>query len=198
MQGFLYQNQVNPVVELDGTGAIISRFVYGTKANVPDYLIRGGVTYRIVSDHLGSPRLVINTSTGAVAQRIDFDEFGNVTNDTAPGFQPFWYAGGLLDTQTGLTRFGATDYDAQAGRWTAKDPIAFLGGDTNLYGYSVNDPINLVDPSGLTSFDCFKANFDFAFDSTNDFFFGGITRLTRTGIGLLTSGAVARTTGSQP
>ncbi len=35
------------------------------------------------------------------------------------------------------------------GRWTAKDPILFFGGDTDLYGYVLNDPINAVDPSGL-------------------------------------------------
>lgn len=46
-------------------------------------------------------------------------------------------------------RFGARDYDAKTGRWTAKDPILFSGGDTNLFGYVVNDPINLIDPSGL-------------------------------------------------
>jgi uncharacterized protein RhaS with RHS repeats len=45
-------------------------------------------------------------------------------------------------------RFGARDYDPEIGRWTAKDPILFDGGDTNLYGYVVNDPVNLVDPSG--------------------------------------------------
>src|SRR5207245_6337691 len=58
-QGFLYQNQLNPVAELDGTGNVLSRFVYGSKANVPDYMIKAGVTYRIVSDHVGSPRLVL-------------------------------------------------------------------------------------------------------------------------------------------
>ena len=151
VQAWLYQNQLNPVAELDGTGAIVSRFVYGSKANVPDYLIKAGVTYRIVSDHLGSPRLVINTATGTVAQRINYDEFGNVMQDTAPGFQPFGFAGGLYDQQTGLTRFGARDYDAQVGRWTAKDPIDFAGGDPNLYAYRLNDPINGKDIDGLTS-----------------------------------------------
>jgi uncharacterized protein RhaS with RHS repeats len=48
-------------------------------------------------------------------------------------------------------RFGARDYDPEVGRWTAKDPIGFSGGDTNLYGYVVGDPVNLVDPSGTTS-----------------------------------------------
>ncbi len=31
----------------------------------------------------------------------------------------------------------------------SKDPILFAGGDTNLYGYVLQDPINLIDPSGL-------------------------------------------------
>lgn len=145
-QGFLYQDQLRPVAELNGTGAVARRFVYGTKFNVPDYFIQGTATYRIISDQLGSPRLVIDTTTGAIVQRLDYDEFGNVTNDTNPGFQPFGFAGGLYDQHTKLTRFGARDYDAHTGRWTAKDPIRFNGGDANLYGYVLNDPVNWIDP----------------------------------------------------
>jgi RHS repeat-associated protein len=148
-QGFLYQNQINPVAELDGSNNIVSRFVSGSRSNVPDYMIKGGVTYRIISDHLGSPRLVVDVATGNVAERIDYDEFGNVTQDTNPGFQPFGFAGGLYDRDTGLVRFGARDYDPVTGRWTAKDPILFAAGDTNLYGYVLNDPINLTDAFGL-------------------------------------------------
>src|SRR5207244_7001186 len=92
---WLYQNQLDPVAELDGSGNLVSRFVYGSKANVPDYMVQGSTTYRILSDHLGSVRLVINTTTGAVAQRIDYDEFGRITSDSNPGFQPFGFAGGL-------------------------------------------------------------------------------------------------------
>jgi RHS repeat-associated protein len=114
-------------------------------------MIRGGVTYRILTDHLGSPRLIINTMTGQIVQRIDYDEFGNVLTDTNPGFQPFGFAGGIYDNHTKLTRFGARDYDAETGRWTTKDPTLFAGGDSNLYGYVLHDPVNLTDPNGTVS-----------------------------------------------
>ena len=153
VQGFLYESQLEPVAELDGSGNVVSRFVYcGCGAgNIPQQMIRDGVTYRIIADHLGSPRLVVDSTTGAVLQRMDYDEFGNVTLDTNPGFQPFGFAGGIYDRDTGLTRHGARDYDPETGRWTAKDPIRFAGKDTNLFGYVFSDPINAIDPSGKSS-----------------------------------------------
>ena len=120
-QGFLYQDGLKPIAELDGNNQVVSRFVYATGVNVPDYMIKGGVTYRILTDHLGSPRLVVNIADGSVIQRMDYDEFGNVLTDTNPGFQPFGFAGGLYDRDTKLVRFGARDYDAEIGRWTAKN-----------------------------------------------------------------------------
>jgi len=84
-----------------------------------------------------------------VVQEMAYDAFGNVILDTNPGFQPFGFAGGIYDADTKLTRFGARDYDAEIGRWTAKDPIRFGGGDTNLYGYVVGDPVNFSDAFGL-------------------------------------------------
>lgn len=147
-QGLLYQDQLNPVAELDGASNVKSRFIYGTKGNVPDYMEKGGKTYRIVSDHLGSVRMVVDTATGEVVQRIDYDAFGWVIQDTNPGFQPYGFAGGIYDHDTKLTRFGARDYDALTGRWTAKDPILFEGGDSNLFAYVENDPVASIDPDG--------------------------------------------------
>jgi len=92
---------------------------------------------------------VVDTATGAVAQRIDYDEWGNVTQNTNPGFQPFGFGGGLVDDQTGLVRFGARDYDPMVGRWTARDPVLFKAGDANLYRYVFGNPTNMVDPTGL-------------------------------------------------
>jgi RHS repeat-associated protein len=151
-QGFLYQNQLQITAELDGSNAVVSRFVYAEKPHVPAYMIRSGQTYRILTDQVGSVRLVVNTATGAIAQRIDYDEFGNVLVDTAPGFQPFGFAGGLWDRDSGLVRFGARDYDPRYGRWTSKDPMGFGGGDTGLYAYSGSDPINFIDPAGKLPF----------------------------------------------
>jgi RHS repeat-associated protein len=96
-------------------------------------------------------RLVVDVNSGSFAQKLNYSPFVRVMQDTNPGFQPFGLAGGLFDPDTGLVRFGARDYDPLTGRWTMKDPIRFAGGDTNLYGYVMQDPVNIVDPSGLVA-----------------------------------------------
>jgi RHS repeat-associated protein len=141
-----------PVARLYPDGSVESIYVYGTLAHVPDVILTAGRTYRIIYDHLGSPRLVVDTETGALAQRLDYDVHGRVLVDTAPDFQPFGFAGGLHDIDTGLVRFGARDYDPELARWTAKDPSGFAGGDTNLYTYAYGDPVNFVDPEGELAF----------------------------------------------
>ncbi|MCY1019272.1 HNH/endonuclease VII fold putative polymorphic toxin [Pyxidicoccus sp. MSG2] len=159
-QGWLYQGD-RIVGELDGDGQLVSLFVYGTRSYVPDYFVRlrGTAsdsrtgTFRIVTDHVGSPRRIVDVDTAEVVQALDYDAFGKVLRDTRPGFQPFGFVGGLYDAETGLVRFGARDYDAETGRWTAKDPLRFGGGDTNLYAYVGGDPVNFVDPSGLIPLD---------------------------------------------
>jgi len=149
VQKFIWEDRLRIAAELDASDNVVSRFVYGTRVNVPDYMVRGGVTYRIVTDHLGSVRLVVNPSTGTVVQRMKYDEWGNVLVDEHPGFDPvpFGFAGGLYDRDTGLVRFGARDYDSYTGTWTAKDPIGFRGG-LLLFGYANGDPVNYMDPTG--------------------------------------------------
>jgi len=148
VQQWLYSSDLRIVAELDGTGAIVSRFVYGTRVNVPEYIVKGASTYRVVTDHLGSVRRVVDTATGTVVQKTEYDEYGVVLSDTAPGFQPFGFAGGLVDASTGMVRFGKRDYMPTNGRWTVIDPIRFRAKQTNLYGYVANDPINAFDPRG--------------------------------------------------
>jgi RHS repeat-associated protein len=148
VEGFIYRNQLQPAAWLDAAGAVKATFVYGLHANVPEYAMQGSTTFRLITDQIGSVRLVVNASTGVVAERIEYDEFGNVLYDSAPGLQPFGFAGGLLDRDTGLTKFGVRDYDPAAGRWTAKDPLRFGGGLANLYSYVDGDPVNRIDVTG--------------------------------------------------
>lgn len=175
VQGLLYDIAAGPIAELDGAGAVVSRFIYGTRSNVPDYLVKGGILYRILTDAVGSPRVVVDVGSCQVVQRVDYDEFGRVLVDTNPGFQPFGFAGGLRDPDTGLLRFGARDYDPEIGRWTAKDPLGFAGSDSNLYAYAANNPINLIDPSGL-SFAQSLTDFSAGFGDMATF---GLTRWVR-------------------
>ncbi|HQO19511.1 MAG TPA: RHS repeat-associated core domain-containing protein [Acidobacteriota bacterium] len=147
-RSWIYDGQLRPVAELDGSGVLTAQYVYATHINVPDYIIKGATTYRAITDHLGSLRFVIDTATGAIVQRMDYDDWGNVLVNTSPDFTPFGFAGGLYDSQTKLTRFGARDYDPECGRWTAKDPIGFGGVDYGIYSYAKNNPVCLYDPTG--------------------------------------------------
>jgi len=67
----------------------------------------GSTLYRILKDHLGSPRLVVRTTDGVVMQRMNYNEWGKIVEDTSPGFQPFGFAGGLYDPDSKLVHFGA-------------------------------------------------------------------------------------------
>lgn len=145
---WVYSGPVRIAAELDANNVVVKRFVYGTRFHVPDAMIANGVTYRIVTDNLGSPRYVVDSATGAVAASSSFDEYGRVLSSFNPGFVPFGYAGGLYDPLTGLTQFGQREYDPETGRFTTEDPAGLAGGDLNPYGYVKNDPINWIDPLG--------------------------------------------------
>src|SRR5690606_13088843 len=123
------------------------RFEY-TLGHTPTSFTQNGNRYYIASDHLGSAR-AISDASGNILKAVSYDSYGNVLSDTNPGFAiPFGFAGGLLDGDTGLIRFGFRDYDPSIGRWTARDPIGLNGG-WNTYGYVLGNPLVYIDPDGL-------------------------------------------------
>jgi RHS repeat-associated protein len=111
-------------------------------------MIKDGVRYRILSDHLGSPRLVISEDGSTILARMDYDEYGRLVGGSANGVLPFGFAGGLYDEVTGLVRFGARDYDPETGRWLAGDPLRTTGSVLNAYVYTYGEPVNFVDSDG--------------------------------------------------
>jgi len=148
IEKYLWQGLTRLLAVYDGSDNLLVRFEYAD-GRMPVAMTTGGATYYLAYDQVGSLRVVADSS-GTVVKRIDYDSFGNIIGDTnTPLTVPFGFAGGLYDRDTGLVRFGFRDYDPDVGRWTAKDPIGFAGGDTNLYGYCLNDPLNFFDPHGL-------------------------------------------------
>lgn len=145
---YIYENDYRIAARATDAGVLNQAYQFGTRVNTPDTFYNG-IWYRIIADHLGSPRLVVRASNGTIAQRIDYNDLGRVTADSSPGFQAYGFAGGIYLPSEGLVKFGARMYDPIIGRWLSKDPILFGGGDTNLYGYVANDPVNWTDPSGL-------------------------------------------------
>jgi RHS repeat-associated protein len=65
----------------------------------------------------------------------------------------FGFTGRQFDQATGLQNNLNRWYDPQAGRWTSEDPEEYEAGDSNLYRYCSNAPVNQTDPSGLWSWD---------------------------------------------
>jgi YD repeat-containing protein len=88
---WIWRGQLQPVAELDGAGNVVARYVYAGGANVPSLIVTPTATYRLVKDHLGSVRMVVEVATGAVVQELAFDSWGRVLVDTNPGWQPFGF-----------------------------------------------------------------------------------------------------------
>jgi RHS repeat-associated protein len=161
---YVWRSQLQPEAEVDAAGSVVTRYIYARGDNAPDVMVRAGVAYALVKDHLGSIRAVVNLATGAAVQQLDYDAWGNILSDTSPGFQPFGFAGGLYDPDTGLTRFGEREYDPAVGRWTRRDPIRFDGG-LNQYAYTNGEPVNATDSSGTMTlgqlvWDILSGNFE--------------------------------------
>lgn len=106
------------------------------------------------SDGVGNGTALAVPSGGdiALAGSYRYDPFGRLigtpTGLAARNTQRFsskeWHnASGFYD-------FGYRFYDPATQRWLNRDPIGEEGG-VNLYGYVENDPVNGIDPLGLSS-----------------------------------------------
>jgi RHS repeat-associated protein len=108
----------------------------------------GGVEkiYYYVNDHLGTPRKVVD-ETGSITWAADHTPFGQATGTLTNNFR---FSGQYFDSETGLHYNYHRYYDPKIGRYFRPDPIGLEGMDPNLYGYVQNNPINHIDPEGLT------------------------------------------------
>ena len=147
VEKYLWEDLITLLAIYDANDNLVQRFEY-VDGRMPISMTSNSQKYYLHYNQVGTLKAVSNQQHQIVKQ-LTYDTYGNILNDTNASFKvPFRFAGGLYDADTKLIRFGYRDYDAHTGKWTAKDPIDFGGEDTNLYGYVLGDPVNLIDPTG--------------------------------------------------
>ncbi|MCF7914945.1 MAG: hypothetical protein K9L66_07265, partial [Spirochaetaceae bacterium] len=87
---------------------------------------------------------------GRLAERYRYDAFGALTEGRFDGTGRLGYNGKRVDGYSGRYDYGYRDYDPLTMRWTTVDPIK---DGVNWYSYVGNDPMNRIDPLGLTASD---------------------------------------------
>lgn len=108
------------------------------------------------NDQIGTPQLLTDMNQ-KVVWRIKYQPFGEdeVVEQDADGNgvavkMPLRFPGQYYDQESGLHYNYFRDYDPSLGRYVQSDPIGLAGG-MNVYGYALQNPINLIDPFGLTT-----------------------------------------------
>ena len=157
-----------PLVPLEnadiGTGASASTSAAGATAKTrsrpsneyvlyaygePVAMTADGNTLYFGTDILGSVRNVTD-KYGNVQSNYNYDVFGALYLSNLDHDMSFGYCGKAYDNGTGLYNYGFRDYSPNQARFTTIDPIR---DGSNWFSYVVNDPVNYIDPFGLTSTD---------------------------------------------
>ena len=150
--GTLYWRSItgDTTAESDLTGNITSEYVFFAGRRIARRDSAGNVYYYF-ADRLGSTR-VITQSNGTICYEVDYYPYGGEISLTNTCPQNYKFTGYERDPETGLDYAFARYYNPRLGRFMSPDPLA--GGisdpqSLNRYAYTLNNPMNFVDPLGL-------------------------------------------------
>jgi RHS repeat-associated protein len=151
-----YYDDWNVIEDRNNGDELVARYVHGP--NTDELIARvtsTGLTYYHV-DALGSV-VVLTGLNGQVLERYIYDIYGtptiknpaNATIATSALGNRFLFTGREYLPSAKLYDFRNRFYSPTLGRFLQSDPIAFRGGDANLYRYVANNVTRRTDPDGL-------------------------------------------------
>ncbi|MGK4000057.1 RHS repeat-associated core domain-containing protein [Sorangium sp. So ce1024] len=151
-------------------GRFVTKHIYAGSTRIaskmdPDWF-RDPPTIYYHPDHLGSTSFASNNEQ-TLTQRDEYFPSGELWIDASDSRyelrRAYVFTGKELDQATGLYYFGARYYDPRMSVWLSPDPIlaeymrggpaggVFNPGNLGLYSYTLNNPVNLVDPDGRSA-----------------------------------------------
>jgi RHS repeat-associated protein len=133
-----------PLLLADGE----SSYIYGP-GGLPIEQISGEEepTY-LHHDQLGSTR-VLTDAGGEATGTFSYGPYGTPAGSTGSATTPMGFAGEYSDFESGLQYLRARFYDPATAQFLTRDPLEAL--TRQPYAYALDDPVNLVDPSGETA-----------------------------------------------
>jgi RHS repeat-associated protein len=137
---------LNPVQEKNGATVTANLL---TGLGIDEFFTRtDGVGVRsLLPDALGST-VALGDGTGTLQTQYTYEPFGVTTQTGLASTNSYKYTG-REDDGLGLSYYRARYYQPRSQRFVAEDPSGLRGGDMNLYGYVKNNPVNMIDPTGL-------------------------------------------------
>jgi RHS repeat-associated protein len=135
----------------DGSNNIIREYTWGPGLGGIGGLLnmrQGGQDYNYLYDGKGNVLAVIDNAQNVVAS-YRYDSFGRLMVKSGTLSQPYQFSTKRYLDDVGLNYYGYRFYAPKIGRWMNRDPLGEAGG-INLYGFVQNDPVNKIDPFGLS------------------------------------------------
>ena len=153
---YVYDN--NRLVETYVNGQLHAFYVYLNHSASPDDIVAAridGNWYYVLKNLQGSV-VALTDASGQIVETYSYDAYGQVTMRDASN-QPIttslnihFFAGMLLDHETGLYYARSRYYNPELGRFLSPDPLSWVssGGSSNDYAFGDSDPSLFIDPFG--------------------------------------------------
>ena len=154
--GILTESIIDPsrlgdvVADFNSSGSLTSRFSHGlglvSRSDAP------GSFAAFTFDAIGNVQELVEEN-GTTANRYAYGPFGEQIETVGTIQNRFAFVGefGVTSEANGTHFMRNRYYNRKAGRFLSEDPIGLVGGDPNLYRYTLNNPVDFIDPSGLKS-----------------------------------------------